>query len=175
MKQLWSKDYNELHRDRLEWVNESRNNKYAFVLRDGRTKPLGYFCRIYEAKSVIDYGCGNVGNHFTIDPSISVYNYDPFVAEYATRPKEAADLIVCYNVLNVIEPEFIDDVLDDLYSLTKKALICKIRIPGPWISDPLTFVNKVTRRFDIKEFSYTKNELNKLNLFLQLEKKKNDD
>ena len=48
MKKLWSKDYNELHKDKGNWSVESRNNKYAFTMRDGSIKRMSYFFELYK-------------------------------------------------------------------------------------------------------------------------------
>lgn len=171
MKQLWSKDYNELHKDKGKWFVESRSNRYRFTMTDGSVRQMDYFCEQYHINSVIDYGCG-FGNHFNIPNNIKIINYDPFVEEYSSRPNQSADLVVCYNVLNVIEPIFFDGVLDDISDLTNRLLLCNIKVPGYWISDVKYYIEKISSIFKIKEFSYTKDvkDLDRMNLFMLSEK-----
>lgn len=171
MRQLWSKDYNKLHKDNDEWFIKSRSNRYNFMMSDGSIRRMSFFCEQYHISSIIDYGCG-FGNHFNISNNIKIINYDPFVEEYSSRPNQSADLVVCYNVLNVIEPIFFDDVLNDISDLTNSLLLCNIKVPGYWISDMKFYIEKISSRFKIKEFSYTKDvkDLNKMNLFILSEK-----
>lgn len=78
-----------------------------------------------NAASVLDYGCGKG----TLAQSIGfpIFEYDPAVQWKQSRP-EPADLVVCTDVLEHIEPELIDEVIHDLYSLTKKRLFFSIAL-----------------------------------------------
>lgn len=69
-------------------------------------------------RDIIDYGSGKQ----TLQKSIPwpIQNYDPCIKECSQRPIPA-DLVVCGDVLEHIEPECLDDVLADLASLAKKA------------------------------------------------------
>ena len=70
--------------------------------------------------SVLDYGCGSMRNLLTVlrpEHEIRYQGYDPAVPEYADNP-EPADLVVCIDVLEHIEPELLDNVLDHLQSLS---------------------------------------------------------
>jgi len=178
MKQLWSKDYNELYKNESEeWKIFSRENIYNFYMKDGTVKLIDFFCEQYDINTIIDYGCGFDVNHFgvSLPPHIPVYNYDPFIEKFSTKPNKSADLIVCYNVLNIIEPKFFDDVLDDIYELMNKMFICNIRVPGQWIFDSKFYIEKISNKFQIKEFNcaYGKDVryLNKIDLFILAEKK----
>lgn len=169
MKQFWSKDYNELHKNSPEeWKILSRKNRYKFTLKDGSIKNINYFCEKYGLNTIIDYGCGSAINHFSIPPNVSVYNYDPFVEEFKTRPNQSSDMVVCYNVLNVIEPMFFDNVLKDIYDLTDKVFICNIKIPGYWQCNSNFFIEKIASLFEIIEFSYMRDEkdFDRMNLFI---------
>ncbi len=68
-------------------------------------------------KDVLDYGCGK--STLAQNLPFDIKEYDPCVPEKAARP-EPADIIVCTDVLEHIEPECLDEVLDDLYVLMKK-------------------------------------------------------
>ena len=65
--------------------------------------------------SVLDYGCGKGGLKRALERPIA--EYDPAVPEHAAEPV-AADLVVCSDVLEHVEPECLDAVLDHLQELT---------------------------------------------------------
>ena len=69
-------------------------------------------------QDVLDYGCGKS----TLAQSLPfiIKQYDPAIKKYSDRPRPA-DIVVCTDVLEHIEPDLIDNVLDDLKDLTKKA------------------------------------------------------
>ena len=98
-----------------EWFPEVRN----ILDREG--------CR-----SVLDYGAGKR----TLAPlirdkyaSVEVREYDPAVAEIADPP-EPAQLVVCTDVLEHIEPECLDDVLADLRRVCAGYLFCMVSTKG---------------------------------------------
>jgi hypothetical protein len=49
-----------------------------------------------------------------------VYSYDPCVKAISNTPKPR-DFVTCTDVLEHVEPEFVDAVLDDLRRVTRKA------------------------------------------------------
>jgi 2-polyprenyl-3-methyl-5-hydroxy-6-metoxy-1,4-benzoquinol methylase len=67
--------------------------------------------------TVLDYGSGKGSLKQAL--GFPIAEYDPAVPEHATEPS-AADLVVCSDVLEHIEPEFLDSVLDHLQQLTRK-------------------------------------------------------
>ncbi len=71
-------------------------------------------------EDILDYGCGKgtLGQCM----NIAIKEYDPCI-EGKDTPPEPADLVVCTDVLEHIEPDFLDDVLDDLRRLTKRTLL----------------------------------------------------
>lgn len=70
----------------------------------------------FDCSSVLDYGCGKA----TLNVDLDVRRYDPAVRQFSALPKPA-DLVVCTDVLEHIEPDHLGDVLDHLHSLTAKA------------------------------------------------------
>lgn len=76
-----------------------------------------------ETRDILDYGCGKATFQKAIPYPIQ--NYDPCMPEYARRP-EPADIVVCTDVLEHIEPNCLDAVLADLAALTKKVLFTNV-------------------------------------------------
>lgn len=71
--------------------------------------------------TLLDYGCGKRTLEMFMPPiqGLTVIPYDPCMAGLDARP-EPADLVVCTDVLEHVEPECLDNVLDDLRRVTKK-------------------------------------------------------
>ena len=79
------------------------------------------FIRHTGCKSVSDYGAGKKRlleglKTMGIEPS-EYFPYDPVFPEYG-EPK-AADLVCCIDVLEHIEPEYVDSVIFELSTITK--------------------------------------------------------
>lgn len=113
---LISRDYLEqnriLHRGK-EGFGGSGHKHYDAVVE---------FIRELGAKNLLDYGAGECtllvkfkkeGHKFPI------VCYDPAVPKLASLPK-AADLVVCTDVLEHVEPNLLDNVLDHIASLSRK-------------------------------------------------------
>ena len=75
------------------------------------------------AESAVDYGCGK--GLLKKNLRIACTNYDPAVPEFSALP-HPADLVVCTDVLEHIEPERLDSVLTHLRQLGRKGLYAVI-------------------------------------------------
>lgn len=73
--------------------------------------------------SVLDYGCGK-GN-LAKELSFPIYEYDPAVPGKTESPRPA-DLVVCTDVLEHVEPDKLDYVLDDIRRCTKNVAFLTI-------------------------------------------------
>lgn len=71
-----------------------------------------------KTKDILDYGCGK--STFAHNFPFKIKQYDPAVERYSATP-EPADIVVCTDVLEHIEPELLDNVLGDLARVTKIA------------------------------------------------------
>jgi 2-polyprenyl-3-methyl-5-hydroxy-6-metoxy-1,4-benzoquinol methylase len=70
----------------------------------------------YMASTVLDYGCGKRGLEAALAGSgLEVRNYDPAIDGLEADP-QAADIVICGDVLEHIEPDCLDDVLKHLAS-----------------------------------------------------------
>lgn len=83
--------------------------------------------------TVLDYGSATgdtmkaVREHLVIPPGVSDTNYDPFV-DGLSRDPEAADLVICTDVLEHVEPDCTKAVLDHLQSVTKHLIFLSISL-----------------------------------------------
>ena len=66
---------------------------------------------------ILDYGCGK--GLLARNMSFPIKEYDPAVVSKRQAPNPA-DLVICTDVLEHVEPEFIEAVLDDLKRVTKR-------------------------------------------------------
>lgn len=67
---------------------------------------------------ILDYGCGKQTLAASL-PELSIRGYDPALPELSAKP-EPADLVVCTGVLEYVEPELVNNVLDDLARVIRK-------------------------------------------------------
>lgn len=109
--ELISPEYRELNR-RLHHDN------LAYGVGGGRLAPTVLnLLKTIGSQSVLDYGCGK--GYLQKALPFPIWEYDPAVhgKDHAPRP---ADLVVCGDVLEHIEPDKLLFVLDDLRRCTKK-------------------------------------------------------
>ena len=82
--------------------------------------------------TILDYGCGsNLSLTETLKPkkAITYQGYDIGVPEYADSPVPA-QMVACIDVLEHIEPDYLESVLDHLEELTEVALFASVHM-GP--------------------------------------------
>lgn len=80
----------------------------------------------HDCSSVLDYGCGRgMLAHALRGLGLICREYDPAIEGKNDRPS-FADLVVCTDVLEHVEPEKLDTVLVHLKSLARKALFVVI-------------------------------------------------
>jgi len=85
--------------------------------------------RELEPGTVLDYGCGKglgADNLVYNYPDLHVTKYDPFVDQFAQQPQAQYDMVICYNVLQIVEQEYLDAVIQHCVELTKKNLFLNI-------------------------------------------------
>jgi hypothetical protein len=70
-----------------------------------------------KTQDVLDYGCGK--STLAMNLPFTIKQYDPAVPRYKQLPRPA-DLVVCTDVLEHIEPEMLDNVLQHIASLIIK-------------------------------------------------------
>lgn len=82
----------------------------------GWVKAIKHIAGRYETEDVLDYGCGK--GTLAAQMPYPIKEYDPAVEGKEALP-EPADIVVCTDVLEHIEPECLAEVLDHIRDLTK--------------------------------------------------------
>jgi hypothetical protein len=115
-------------------------------------------------ETVLDYGCGK-GDLKRSLPNRKVFEYDPAIEGKTVATP--ADLVVCTDVLEHIEPELIDNVLDHILSVTNKKLLFSIStIPAKKfladgrnahlsLQDSHWWLEKLSKNFRVVEWKIT--------------------
>lgn len=125
MSKLFGNGYNEWRRNNKNvfWRHYTRHNFYEFYTSKGY-KTLIDFVSLYEPNSVLDYGCGYNEISDLLPEHIQCVNYDPYIPKYSEHPNaksdEQFDLIFCCGVLHCVESDYLDNVIKDIHTLTKK-------------------------------------------------------
>jgi hypothetical protein len=77
-------------------------------------------CNTLGVQHLLDYGAGKcrLFQNLKVNHPMKLQAYDPGVAKLSAPPVPA-EMVACIDVLEHIEPEFLEDVLDDLAKLTE--------------------------------------------------------
>ena len=119
---------------------------------------------------VLDYGAGKgrLAKNLNVNHSVEVYQYDPAIPEWSEIP-DAHEFVACIDVLEHIEPEYIDEVLDDLNRVTSRAGFFTIHTGAAvkslsdgrnahLIQEPMEWwLPKIMERFSLKSLSVVPN------------------
>lgn len=127
--------YSEEHKQKNVTAHQNdprwgENPDYFFVFNN-KFKSLESIVTLTKPKSILDYGCGkgHALNQLKLKfPDIAMTNYDPFNFKYSTIPTSPSDLVVCYNVLQIIEEKFLDNVLTHINTLSSKNILLRMNI-----------------------------------------------
>lgn len=73
-----------------------------------------------QVTELLDYGAGkgNLAKHLKVDHDLEVNHYDPARPQWADTP-DSSQMVTCIDVLEHIEPELLDNVLNDLKRCTE--------------------------------------------------------
>jgi hypothetical protein len=126
-----------------------------------------------DAKTLLDYGCGSMQNLKTVlDCDVLYQGYDPAIPAFSQ--KQPADFVACIDVLEHIEPDLLDNVLDDLLMLTDKWAFFTVHT-GPAVKtlsdgrnahliqkSPAWWLPRLLLRWDLQQFEATRHGFNVL-------------
>lgn len=137
--------------------------------------------KYFNIKKVLDYGCGKQTLAAAL-PNLKIIGYDPAIPMVSAKPVPA-ELVVCGDVLEHIEPELLDEVISDLHMLSKKMtfIVLSTREAKKTLSDgrnahlivksPIWWIKKFENNFDILVVHY-KEDVSELILLMMPRKNK---
>lgn len=120
-----------------------------------------------NANELLDYGAGkgrlgqSIAQH--LDHNVTLTNYDPGMPGIDESP-EPHEFVACIDVLEHIEPDLVDNVLDDLKRVTKefgfftiscvpaKRILSDGRNAHLIVEPPWYWLPKVAERFEVLQF-----------------------
>ena len=77
----------------------------------------------YGITDILDYGCGKGAMKKSL--GMDIREYDPGIPQKSKKPKPA-QMVVCTDVLEHVEPNYLKQVLDDLQRVTKRVLLLDV-------------------------------------------------
>lgn len=122
-------------------------------------------CKRLNSYDVLDYGCGK-NTLANVLPFI-IKKYDPAIRAFHEEP-ESADIVICTDVMEHIEPELLDNVLKHIKSKCKKAVYFAIETTEAKkklndgrnahinILKPIEWFTKLSEFFSVLEFKRVK-------------------
>lgn len=94
-------------------------------------------CDGYATSSILDYGCGRGQLVYALQmANYDANGYDPAMDMYSKQPS-SADVVMCTDVMEHIEPECLTEVISHIHSLTRKVLflVVSLRPAGKRLKD----------------------------------------
>ena len=147
----------QLHNEKADWGTTGR--QFASLIQR--------LVQDYQPLNILDYGCGKQTLARAL-PQYRIKGYDPGVPGLGETP-EPHELVVCTDVLEHVEPDCLEDVLDDLQRVTKSVLfidVCTVpaiqefpdgRNAHLIVETPRWWVNKLWDRFNMVNISTSAN------------------
>jgi hypothetical protein len=91
-----------------------------------------------KARSMLDYGCGKATLRKVVADVVEYRGFDPAIAEYAHAP-EPADVVACMDVMEHVEPQFVEAVLAAVIGLAGRAamFVISCEVGGRILADGL--------------------------------------
>lgn len=153
--QIISDDYKKLN------AQLHQENRFYGAIGFRHTDKILALVKTYKTKDILDYGCGK--SSLARNLPFDIKEYDPAIKKYFISP-QPADIVVCTDVLEHIEPEFIDNVIANLRRLTKLVGFFTVSIDKATktlpdgrnahliIEEPIWWLNKIYHHFDVLNF-----------------------
>lgn len=107
----------------IKQLETLHDNRKSFGTFGGRTtlEEIRPLINKYQPQSFLDYGCGKgVLVKLLNEQFGNCTGYDPGYEEFKKLPSEPAEMLICTDVLEHIEPEYLENVLKHIDGLFTK-------------------------------------------------------
>ena len=157
----------ESYRQQNALLHEDKNQYYG-VAGKAYIPLLTNIYLEYECNDILDYGCGK-GKIAKMLRRFPIRNYDPAIPEFSDMP-EPADLVICLDVMEHIEPECLDNVLEHLRKLVGRiglisvsTRLAKKTLPDGRnahliVEEPEWWLPKFLKHFRLQEYVRSENQ-----------------
>jgi len=121
--------YSQEYLTQLKHLHAAKDRPRGF---GGKVKDLGEFHKFFASwnvKTALDYGCGKgaiLAHLKDLYPDTQWVGYDPAVSMFAVQLKNTFDCVFCNDVLEHIEPHYLDAVLSDIFRLAERNVWLRI-------------------------------------------------
>lgn len=123
--QTYTKAYLQRHRDTHGRFAAFGTHEHPYLHTTMRELAAG----IAPAPSLLDYGCGK-GAFLAAMRRAGIFGelvgFDPALPAVAARPESRFDIVTCLDVLDQVEPRFIDAVICDVAQFTRGTAVFDI-------------------------------------------------
>lgn len=114
-KKLYSAEYAEL-------LKEKHNKEKWGGAVKGKVSEIVFMLKLLDENEILDYGCGYGYFKKEVEEkhkgfNLKINEYDPGIEGKNSDPNPC-NFVICIDVMEHIEPDYVDNVLDDLESLT---------------------------------------------------------
>lgn len=152
--------------DNYQKLNETlhNNDKSYGTCGNQHSDTILKIAHSLNTKDILDYGCGKCMLANTLP--FPIKNYDPCIRAFADEP-DPAEIVVCTDVMEHIEPDLCDNVLKHIRSKTKNVAFFSIntfaaaktledgRNAHINLHDGVWWFNKISEHFEILSFMIT--------------------
>jgi hypothetical protein len=169
------KTISEEYKNILEWEHRTTPGLWGHSANQIFETILTY-ARSVNLTEILDYGAGHGGFGIAVrekysSESYTIYEYEPSRPDHI-QPPEPRDFVICIDVLEHIEPEFLENVLNELQRVTRQYgyFTISCRKANKMIKDgqnahlivqpPDWWKSKIENRFKIVEESYDTHDKN---------------
>ena len=115
--------YSQAYLNTMKQVHKSLEHGKGFGSKVKKIKEFERCLQQWQPRSLLDYGCGKGGilqylreNY----PHLHCIGYDPAVSIYENIPQQKFDVVFCNDVLEHIEPIYLDNVLQSIQDTSNK-------------------------------------------------------
>lgn len=118
----WTSEYSVLQKELHEQGHYGMEGQVDFEM--AARAIISLHCQLKRPLRILDYGCGSGALGKKIEESFTsnvaqVSYYDPFIEKYSKEPSEKFDIVACFDMLEHVEFQCVDNVLKHLAGFVK--------------------------------------------------------